>query len=275
MKNLKMVLGNCVAKTTMIILRREFSVSRSFLFSPKLEYSKPQLILIGGCTGTGKSTFGMQTALSQGILKCVSTDTIRAVMRSFVSKEISPALHRSSYAGDGDAITNWRECCTVLEGSVEALVTDAIDRGVSLVVEGVHVVPSNKLIDMWRDAGGVALGVLLTITDEESHESLIFRRGEITKKGEEKKIKAFGRIRLIQGEMIRLAEESQWLLIEQKLEPDPIEIVMSLLKDQSYTTGAHDISASTSNNYGLDGTFPNEQARQGSLRELDNIGTRL
>ena len=123
------------------------SISRSFVFSPKVGITKPQLILIGGCTGTGKSTFGMQVALSQGVLKCVSTDTIRAVMRSFVTKEISPALHRSSYAGEGDALQNWRECCTVLEGSVEALVRDAIERGVSLVVEGVHIVPSNKLLD--------------------------------------------------------------------------------------------------------------------------------
>jgi 2-phosphoglycerate kinase len=207
-------------------------VSRSFVFSPKVD-AKPQLILIGGCTGTGKSTFGMQVALSQGVLKCVSTDTTRAVMRSFVSKEISPALHRSSYSGEGDAITNWRECCTVLEGSMDALVYDAIERGVSLVVEGVHLVPSNKLIDKWKDAGGAALGVLLTITDETSHEYLIFRRGEITKKGEEKKIKAFGRIRSIQDEMIRLAEESKWLIIEQKLAPEPIEIVMSLLLEQS------------------------------------------
>lgn len=154
-------------------------------------------------------------------------------MRSFVTKEISPALHRSSYSGEGEPIASWRECCTVLEGSVDALVIDAIDRGVSLVVEGVHVVPSNKLIERWKNAGGVALGVLLTIRDAEAHESLVFRRGEITKKGEDKKIKAFGRIRAIQDEMIRLAEDANWLLIEQKLEPDPIEIVTSLLGEQN------------------------------------------
>jgi 2-phosphoglycerate kinase len=265
-----MTFDNNIARRAIITARRKLSVSRSFLFSPKQDNAKPQLILIGGCTGTGKSTFGMQTALSQGILKCVSTDTIRAVMRSFVSKEISPALHRSSYAGDGDAITNWRECCTVLEGSVEALVTDAIDRGVSLVVEGVHIVPSNRLIDMWRGSGGAALGVLLTITDETSHESLIFRRGEITKKGEDKKIKAFGRIRLIQGEMVRLAEESQWLLIEQKLEPDPIEIVMSMLKEQDYAASNNTLHTLSNNDgKGFSCLWSHDEARQGSFAEID------
>lgn len=54
----------------------------------------PRLILISGCPGTGKSTFGMSLALEQGILKCISTDTVRAVMRSYVPSSISPPLHR-------------------------------------------------------------------------------------------------------------------------------------------------------------------------------------
>lgn len=39
----------------------------------------------------------MSLALEQGILKCISTDTVRAVMRSYVPGSISPPLHRSSY----------------------------------------------------------------------------------------------------------------------------------------------------------------------------------
>ena len=205
--------------------------ARSFLFSPKID-TKPQLILISGCTGTGKSTFGMSVALGQGILKCISTDTVREVMRSFVSKDTNLALHRSSYAGSGDPVSEWRECCSVLDGSVDALVADAIKRGVSLVVEGVHIVPSNDLIARWKDSGGVALGCLLTIRDAEAHRSLILRRGEITKRGEEHQIKAFDRIRAIQEEMLLLAEDSNWLLIEQTLEPGPLEIVTSMLKKQ-------------------------------------------
>jgi hypothetical protein len=66
---------------------------------PQLKAGKepPKLILISGSPGTGKSTFGMSLALEQGILKCISTDTVRAVMRSYVPEDISPPLHRSSY----------------------------------------------------------------------------------------------------------------------------------------------------------------------------------
>lgn len=184
------------------------------------------LSLPSGCTGTGKSTFGMSIALNEGILKCISTDSVRQIMRTF---DQTPALHRSSYSGNGDPVTQWLECCNVLEDSIESLVDDAIRRGVSIVLEGVHVVPSSKLIDKWTAAGGTALGCALVIQDADAHKDLIFRRGEITKKGAESQMKAFSRIRNIQSEMIRLAELHNWFLIEQKLEPDPIDIISELL----------------------------------------------
>ena len=206
----------------------QVKASRSFMFQPKVN-QKPQLILIAGCTGTGKSTFGMEVALRQSILKCVSTDTIREVARRLTS-EPSPALLRSSYEGEGDPVEDWKECCSVLSAGVDALVQDAMKRGTSLVLEGVHIQPSNELINSWRAQGGTALGVLLLIKDAEAHKNLIFKRGEVTKKGEEKKINAFARIRKIQDAMFKSAVANDWVLIEQKLEPDPIDIVtMSLL----------------------------------------------
>ena len=45
------------------------------------------------------------------------------------------------------------------------------------------------------------------------------------KAAEEKKLKSFDRVRLIQEEMIRSAKESGWLLIEQRVDPDPLDVV--------------------------------------------------
>ena len=210
--------------------------ARSFVYTQDTNRDKPKLILIGGGPGTGKSTFGMSVALDQGILKCVSTDTVRAVMRSYVPHGICPALHRSSYQStdDGDdPVKSWKETCDVLESSVEGLVDDAINRGTGLVLEGVSIKPSNKWIKKWEDAGGVAIGCMLTVPDEDVHKSLLLKRGFITGKGnpEAKKLKSFDRVRLIQAEMVRLAVESNWLLIEQKVEPDPLDMVAGRLRD--------------------------------------------
>lgn len=228
---------------------------------------QPHLILIAGCPGTGKSTFAMSVALEQGILKCVSTDTVRATMRSFISKEISPALHRSSYAPafEGDCpVRSWKETSSVLSQSVEALVVDAMRRGTSLVLEGVHVVPNNDLIRTWEDStGGTAMGVLLRIKNEDKHKKQLRERGLITgaTDEEEKKIAAFDRIRAIQEELMNLAKEHDWLQIEQRTAPDPLDLVESAEakdEDTSYDTTnrdddgclAHDIfppKADTSN----------------------------
>jgi 2-phosphoglycerate kinase len=116
-------------------------------------------------------------------------------------------------------------------------VDDALKRGTSLVLEGVHVVPTNDLIDKWRAGGGQALGCLLMISDADAHRSLIFKRGEITKKGEEKKLKAFERIRRIQDEMVALAKANNWLLIEQRVEPDPLDKISSFFANDGDVSG--------------------------------------
>jgi len=208
--------------------------SRSFAFSPRAASQKPRLVLISGCPGTGKSTFGMSVALDQGILKCISTDTVRAVMRSFIPQNISPALHRSSYEhapGNDDPVHSWHETVGVLEASLEDIVADSIARKQGLVLEGVSIVPSNKLIKIWEDGGGVATGCLLTITKKDTHKSMLTRRGYIAGVSskqqikDKKKLDSFDRIRKIQDEMIKLARESNWILIEQKVELDPLEII--------------------------------------------------
>jgi 2-phosphoglycerate kinase len=210
-----------------------YGFSGKFFFHLPKPAPRPELVLISGCTGTGKSTLGMTIALNQGIVKCISTDSIRQVMRVY---NTSDALHRSSYSGYGDPILQWRECCSVLEDSVESLVHDALKRGVSMVLEGVHIIPSNSLLQRWREAGGVALGIVLVITDENAHRELINKRGHITKKGADHQIRSFSRIRAIQNEMIQLGKENNWLQIEQRLESDPIDIITDILDSSSVSS---------------------------------------
>jgi len=213
------------------------ATSRVFLGNPQManvDPKKPKLILISGCPGTGKSTFGMSVALDQGILKCISTDTVRATMRSFVACDVSPALHRSSYApayDDDDPVRSWKETCKVLDASIGALVEDSMNRGTSIVLEGVNLIPNRDLIDKWESAGGVAIGILLQITDPDTHKRLLKKRGFTTGKvgAEAKKIRSYDRVRAIQDEMISLAKESGWLRIEQRTEPDPLDMVAAKL----------------------------------------------
>ena len=81
----------------------------------KYEYTKPQcigdfqnatelvdhrcnmIILLGGSSGTGKSTLASLIASRLGISTVLSTDSIRHIMRNFVSREENPILFCSTY----------------------------------------------------------------------------------------------------------------------------------------------------------------------------------
>jgi len=168
----------------------------------------------------------MEVAVREGILKCISTITIRQVQREY---DDSPALHRSTFEGEGDAIQDWLECCDVLDDSIVGIVDDSLRRGVSLVLEGVHIVPNNALIEKWTRGGGVAVGVVMTIPDRDTHKEMIARRGF----GAEEQLEKFDRIRAIHDEMARRGVESGWLAIEQvpSFSPKPLDVLMEHLKD--------------------------------------------
>lgn len=111
------------------------------------------------------------------------------------------------------------------------MVDDSIKRGTSMVLEGVHVVPGDALLQRWTSKGGVAVGCVLTIPDAEVHRAVIERRGEILRKGATGQLKSISRIRAIHDEMHRLGQLHGWTIIEQKprLEPKPIDLISSAI----------------------------------------------
>lgn len=179
----------------------------------------PELVLISGCTGTGKSTFGMEAAISRGMLKCISTDTIRQVMRTY---DKSPALHRSSYMGSRDAIVDWIETCDIVRDAARNIVSDSIRRGTSLVLEGVHLIPSKDLLQLWTENGGVAVGVVLSVPDPQAHRGLLIKRGLVTGKGAEEQLRHIDRIRCIHDEIVRRGRSHEWLVVEQVIASEDI-----------------------------------------------------
>lgn len=98
-------------------------------------------------------------------------------------------------------------------------------------------------MDKFTAAGGTACGVVLTVPNEETHKKLLLKRGFMTgnKAAEEKKLKSFDRVRLIQDEMIRSAKENGWLLIEQRVDPDPLDVVADELNKAASCLGTVEI----------------------------------
>ena len=113
----------------------------------------PVILLVGGGTGTGKSTVATEVAYRLGITRVTSTDFIRQTMRAFFAEEFMPSVHYSSFeaglglskaeeeeSGDAALLGFLDQTRNVLVG-VEAAIQRALDEGWSMVLEGVHLVP--------------------------------------------------------------------------------------------------------------------------------------
>jgi 2-phosphoglycerate kinase len=142
------------------------------------ELDLPLILLVGGGTGTGKSTLATEVAHRLGITRVTSTDFVRQTMRAFFSKEFMPSIHYSSFearlaltraeeeeSGDAALLGFLDQTRNVLVG-VEAAIDRALSEGWSMVLEGVHLVPGMLRTDF---ADALVVQCVVAIDDEEHH----------------------------------------------------------------------------------------------------------
>jgi 2-phosphoglycerate kinase len=180
----------------------------------------PLLVLVGGATGTGKSTVATEVAHRLGITRVTSTDVVRQTMRAFFSREFMPSIHYSSFDAAPAVSTDDPEADPVLLGFVEqtrnvlvgvrAVLARALEEGYSLALEGVHLVPGMiPPVD-----GAVFCQVLLAIDDEEEHASHFWTRGGEGLRPFEKYLSALPDIRRVQDYLIARAAKARVPVIE-------------------------------------------------------------
>lgn len=137
----------------------------------------PIIVLIGGATGTGKSTVATEVAYRLGITRVTSTDFVRQTLRAFFSPEFMPSIHHSSFeAGKGLKSAEEEEVDPLLHGfldqtrnvlvGVDAAIERSLAEGLSTVLEGVHLVPG-MLAPPTKDA--LVVQCVLAIESEEAH----------------------------------------------------------------------------------------------------------
>ena len=134
------------------------------------ELDLPVIVLVGGATGTGKSTVATEAAYRLGITRVTSTDFVRQTMRAFLKRDFMPSIHYSSFevppeeVGLGTVEGFVEQTRNVLIG-VRGVIDRALQEGWSLVLEGVHLVPGM----LPRVDGALVVQCVLAIEDEEEH----------------------------------------------------------------------------------------------------------
>ncbi len=176
----------------------------------------PIILLVGGATGTGKSTVATEAAHRLGITRVTSTDFVRQTMRAFFSAEFMPSIHFSSFeAGratddrdDGNpALRGFLEQTRNVLVGVRAAIDRSLEEGWSMVLEGVHLVPG--MLPQTIE-GALVAQCVLAIDDEEEHAGHFWIRDASSEgvRPLEKYLDGFDEIRTIQRYIVERAHKA-------------------------------------------------------------------
>ena len=215
------------------------TMRRLHRFQDLYDLDLPIILLVGGATGTGKSTVATDVAYRLGITRVTSTDFVRQTMRAFFSQEFMPAIHYSSFeAGRATADDDAEGSEAVLDGfleqtrdvlvGVQAAIDRALEEGWSMVLEGVHLVPGMLPREI---RGALVVQCVLAINDAEAHASHFWIRDSDSEgvRPYEKYLDAFDDIRLVQAYIQGRARKNDVPVIENGNIEDAIGEVMELV----------------------------------------------
>ncbi|MFN2555344.1 MAG: zeta toxin family protein [Nitriliruptorales bacterium] len=192
---------------------------------------RPRFVLVGGATGVGKSTVAEGLARRLEVVRVISTDIIREVLRSALELEGRPELGVSTFeAGKLDGleqgeeqtdreleaksdvpgvdpvVAGFNQQVRAVAGGIRALMRRALVEGTDIIVEGVHLVPG--AIDLPDEREAITVRIVVAVEDVDAHQSYLVARSHGTpSRPPQRYLKRFDEIRRIQAEVIRRAEE--------------------------------------------------------------------
>ena len=211
---------------------------------------RPVIVYIGGTSGTGKSSLALQLARLLRIYRVSSTDTIRQVMRMVFTPEILPALHHSSFEFTHEAnvaadhavaespdtlLESYQEQARRVCVGTRAVIERAIQENVSIIVEGVHLLPG---IVPFADLAGEAyqVAIMLGTPDEESLRARILTRAPTGSRRADRYLDAFDGIRAINDHLMQMAEAHDIPFLDTSRDGDPevhaVQLVTAELERQ-------------------------------------------
>ena len=183
---------------------------------------RPLILLIGGTTGSGKSTVATELAHRLNIVRTQSTDMLREVMRMLIPARLLPVLHHSSFEawsaltttfgdeGDQDDLlaAGYLRQAELLAVPCEAVIQRAVRERVSLILEGVHIHPA-LLESIGEVSGAVVVPVMLgVLKPEELRSRLSGRIREAPERNGKAQLSNYERIWQLQAYLLSEADRA-------------------------------------------------------------------
>lgn len=214
-----------------------------------IEFSRsgrPLILLIGGTTGSGKSTIGSELAHLLNIVRTQSTDMLREVMRLMLPERLLPALHRSSFNA-------WRSLHSVEHGEasldqhliegyltqsnevavgIEGVLRRAEREQVSLIIEGIHVHPAlqRRFVEQ---TNALVIPVMLAVLKRKQLRRQLKGRGQqVSSRRSERYLENFDAIWKLQNFLLMEADKYQVPIIPNEDEEETIQVIMETISDK-------------------------------------------
>jgi 2-phosphoglycerate kinase len=238
------VSSDTIGRMTYEELKQQFGKEAATRYLVWIDYkrsNRPLIVLIGGTTGSGKSTIATEVAHRLGIVRTQSTDMLREVMRMLIPQQLLPALHTSSFNA-------WRKMPTYTETKevteemmingylhqselvsvpCEAVIQRALSEHVSLIVEGVHVHPA--LIERFRkDRNAVIVPVMLAVLKQDRLRHQLQGRGVTSpsRSAQSKYLSNFDCIWSLQSYLLSEADNNTMQILENDDKEKTTDLVM-------------------------------------------------
>ena len=164
------------------------SAKRYLTWQAMRRSGRPLIVLVGGATGTGKSTIAAQLSHVLDVVRTQSTDMLRESMRMMIPERLMPVLHRSTFdaweslparawASHEDKIAaGYLAQTNLLRVSCGAVLGRALKEGLSMVLEGIHV-HSSLLSEVAGHSDAVVVPVILGVLKPKELKRRIRGRG--------------------------------------------------------------------------------------------------
>ena len=203
---------------------------------------EPLIILMGGASGTGKSTICSELAYRLDVVRTQSTDMMREIIRSYLAPHVVPTLGFSSFDAwrglpgikaqegqrktDNPVTAGFMAQYANVKSAIEATIARALTERHDMIIDGVHILPMELDLDEAREAA-VVVPVMLAVTTRQQLANQLSRRGrEQPDRDSSRYLEKLDAIWELQSFLLNLAEMSQIPIIANWIIEDSVREIL-------------------------------------------------
>lgn len=216
--------------------------------------NRPLFVLVGGATGVGKSTVAEGLARRLDIVRVVSTDVVREVLRATVDLDDRPSLGVSTFeagrlessgqrgetsaegevdsrpAASDPVVSGFQQQVKLVARGIHALIRRALVEATDMIVEGVHLVPG--AIDLPHEREAITVPIVVAVEDVDAHQSYLVARSHGTpSRPPERYLNRFDEIRRIQADVVHRAQQHGVPTVYTKTPDTTIDAALAIVNE--------------------------------------------